>query len=865
MNFQAKPVPAGAELSSHTPMMQQYLRVKAEHPDKLVLYRMGDFYELFYDDAERAAPLLDITLTSRGASAGAAIPMAGVPFHAVEQYLAKLIRLGESVAVCEQIGDPATSKGPVERRVTRIVTPGTVTDAALLEADRPCLLAAAHVVGQRAGVAWLDLAGGRLTLRDAAQSELAGLLDRLVPSELLCPESQAMPRSGAPLRTLPPWHFDADAARRRLSEQLGTRDLASFGADEAPLGVAAAGALLQYARATQQASLQHVRSLLVEHQDDHVALDAATRRNLEITETLRGEREPTLLSLLDACASGAGSRLLRHWLTNPVRKPEVAQARHGAIAEMQAREGLPRRLSAELKRTVDVERIASRIALGSARPRDLSGLRDTLERLPGIAANLEGAASALLVEARVGLSCDRRWLDLLQSAIQREPAAVIRDGNVMATGYDAELDELRAISEDCGAFLVELESRERMRTGIGNLKVEYNRVHGFYIEVTHANIDRVPDDYRRRQTLKNAERYITPELKIFEDKALSARERALAREKTLYEALLLQLADAVPELQRVAHELASLDVFSAHAIQASALAWTQPIFAPEVAMTIDGGRHPVVETQVEHFIPNDVRFDQSRRLLIVTGPNMGGKSTYMRQTAIIALLAYCGLFVPAKSARIGPLDAIYTRIGAADDLAGGRSTFMVEMTEAAYILNRATPQSLVLIDEIGRGTSTFDGLALAWSIARELALNNRSLALFATHYFELTALPAELDGCANVHFDAAEHKNGIVFLHAVADGPANRSYGLQVAKLAGVPADALRQARSFLARLDRFSARRDTHDDLFGTQDSPAAPDSRGSAALDRLASLDPDQLSPREAHAALYELKRLADRKGTV
>jgi len=846
-------------------MMQQYLRVKAEHPDKLVLYRMGDFYELFYDDAERAAPLLDITLTSRGASAGAAIPMAGVPFHAVEQYLAKLIRLGESVAVCEQIGDPATSKGPVERRVTRIVTPGTVTDAALLEADRPCLLAAAHVVGQRAGVAWLDLAGGRLTLRDAAQSELAGLLDRLVPSELLCPESQAMPRSGAPLRTLPPWHFDADAARRRLSEQLGTRDLASFGADEAPLGVAAAGALLQYARATQQASLQHVRSLLVEHQDDHVALDAATRRNLEITETLRGEREPTLLSLLDACASGAGSRLLRHWLTNPVRKPEVAQARHGAIAEMQAREGLPRRLSAELKRTVDVERIASRIALGSARPRDLSGLRDTLERLPGIAANLEGAASALLVEARVGLSCDRRWLDLLQSAIQREPAAVIRDGNVMATGYDAELDELRAISEDCGAFLVELESRERMRTGIGNLKVEYNRVHGFYIEVTHANIDRVPDDYRRRQTLKNAERYITPELKIFEDKALSARERALAREKTLYEALLLQLADAVPELQHVAHELASLDVFSAHAIQASALAWTQPIFAPEVAMTIDGGRHPVVETQVEHFIPNDVRFDQSRRLLIVTGPNMGGKSTYMRQTAIIALLAYCGLFVPAKSARIGPLDAIYTRIGAADDLAGGRSTFMVEMTEAAYILNRATPQSLVLIDEIGRGTSTFDGLALAWSIARELALNNRSLALFATHYFELTALPAELDGCANVHFDAAEHKNGIVFLHAVADGPANRSYGLQVAKLAGVPADALRQARSFLARLDRFSARRDTHDDLFGTQDSPAAPDSRGSAALDRLASLDPDQLSPREAHAALYELKRLADRKGTV
>src|SRR5215831_1824595 len=583
-------------------MMQQYLRVKAEHPDKLVFYRMGDFYELFYGDAERAAPLLDITLTARGASAGAPIPMAGVPYHAVDQYLAKLIRLGESVAICEQIGDPATSKGPVERRVTRVVTPGTVTDSGLLEANRPCLLAAAHIVGQRAGVAWLDLAGGRLTLSEAPRAELGALLEQLAPSELLHPEGQGIVRSGTALRALPPWQFDGDAAQRRLTEQLGTRDLAAFGAQETPLAVAAAGALLQYAQATQQAALAHVRSLQVEQQGDHVALDASTRRNLEITETLRGESEPTLLSLLDGCVTGAGSRLLRHWLTNPTRKSDVAEARHGAIAEMQAREGLPRRLSAELKRTVDVERIASRIALGSARPRDLSGLRDTLERLPGIAANLEGAASALLVEARVGLSCDRRWLDLLQSAIQREPAAVIRDGNVIATGYDSELDELRAISEDCGAFLVELESRERMRTGIGNLKVEYNRVHGFYIEVTHANIDRVPDDYRRRQTLKNAERYITPELKIFEDKALSAQERALAREKALFEALLRELAAAVPELQRVAQALSMLDVFSTHATQVAALGWTQPAFADEAGMTIHGARHPVVETQVEHFV-----------------------------------------------------------------------------------------------------------------------------------------------------------------------------------------------------------------------------------------------------------------------
>jgi len=859
LNVKANRAPGELELSSHTPMMQQYLRVKAEHPDKLVFYRMGDFYELFYGDAERAAPLLDITLTSRGASAGAPIPMAGVPFHAVEQYLAKLIRLGESVAICEQIGDPATSKGPVERKVTRVVTPGTVTDSGLLDANRACLLAAAHIVGQRAGVAWLDLAGGRLTLSEAPRAELGALLERLAPSELLHPEGQAIARSGTAMRALAPWQFDGDAAQRRLTEQLGTRDLAAFGAQETPLAVAAAGALLQYAQATQQAALAHVRSIQVEQQSDHVALDASTRRNLEITETLRGESTPTLLSLLDGCVTGAGSRLLRHWLTKPTRKSDVAAARHRAIAEMIADGSSPRRLAAELKRAVDVERIASRIALGSARPRDLSGLRDTLERLPAIAATTEGAASELLVEARGGLAADARWLALLRRAIHGEPAQFVRDGNVIAAGYDAELDELRAISENCGAFLVELEARERSRTGIGSLKVEYNRVHGFYIEVTHANADRVPDDYRRRQTLKNAERYITPELKAFEDKALSAQERALAREKVLFEALLRELAAAVPELQCMARALSMLDVFSAHAQQAAAFGWTQPAFVEEAGITVRGGRHPVVETQVEHFVPNDLTLDSSRRLLIVTGPNMGGKSTYMRQTAIIALLAYCGLFVPAASARIGPLDAIYTRIGAADDLAGGRSTFMVEMTEAAYILNRATPESLVLIDEIGRGTSTFDGLALAWAIARELALANRSLALFATHYFELTALPAELEGCANVHFDAVEHKSGIVFMHAVAEGPANRSYGLQVAKLAGVPGDALRQARAFLGRLDRFSAQSDAHGDLFGAQDASVQP-ARGSAALERLAALDIDALSPREAQAALYELKRLAE-----
>ncbi|HEX8010990.1 MAG TPA: DNA mismatch repair protein MutS [Casimicrobiaceae bacterium] len=851
--------------AQHTPMMQQYLRVKAEHPDKLVFYRMGDFYELFYDDAKRAAPMLDITLTARGASAGAPIPMAGVPYHAVEQYLAKLVKLGESVAICEQIGDPATAKGPVERKVTRIVTPGTLTDAGLLEAKRDCLLVALLPQLQRVGLAWLNLAAGQMCLRDLSADELAAELERLDPSELIYPDgagSVAIPRDGVPVRSLPPWQFDAEAAARRLAAQLGTHDLAAFGVTEAPLAVQAAGALLHYAQATQpsERALAHVRTLTVEHAGDQLALDATTRRNLEIVETLRGQPAPTLLSLLDGCVTAAGSRLLRQWLTQPLRPRDKASARHAAVAELIAAARTRGALAEALKRTVDVERIASRIALGHARPRDLSGLRDTLSRLPDIRGAVASSSSVLLADAAEALAVDPCWAALLGRAIAAEPAAVLRDGNVIARGYDADLDELRAIDENCGAFLVDLEARERTRTGIPSLKVEYNRVHGFYIEVTHAHAARIPDDYRRRQTLKNAERYITPELKSFEDKALSAQERALAREKALYDALLAELAGAIPALQRAAAALATLDVLATHAAQAEALDWARPVFTAIPGLAIRAGRHPVVETQVEHFIPNDLSLDPARRLLIVTGPNMGGKSTYMRQAAIVALLASCGFYVPAKGAQVGPLDAIYTRIGAADDLAGGRSTFMVEMTEAAYILNRATRESLVLIDEIGRGTSTFDGLALAWAIARALALGNRSLTLFATHYFELTALPAELDGCANVHFDAVEHKDGIVFLHEVAEGPADRSYGLQVAKLAGVPADALRQARAYLARLDRFSARRDAHGDLFAAGDGAGAPEA-SSAALDRLAALDPDALSPREAQAALYELKRLLDR----
>ncbi|HEY3459349.1 MAG TPA: DNA mismatch repair protein MutS, partial [Casimicrobiaceae bacterium] len=794
-------------------MMQQYLRVKDEHPDRLVFYRMGDFYELFYDDAERAARLLDITLTARGYSAGAPIPMAGVPHHALEQHLVRLIARGESAVIVDQIGDPATSKGLVERKVTRIVTPGTLTDAGLLEAKREAPLAAIVREGARAGIAWLSLASGRMTLTDVAEPDIAAALERIEAAEWLVADD-APPlalRGRVAVRSVPAWHFDAANAARALARQLGTLDLAGFGADQAPLAVGAAGAVLAYASATQQGALAHVRLLHVESETEFVGLDAATRRNLEITQTLAGAREPTLYSLLDGCATAAGSRRLRHWLTQPLRDASRAAARHDAIEAIAGDALRAGEIASLLAKSVDVERIVSRIALGSARPRDLSGLRDTLARLPALSGAVAELDATLLAEIDRDLHCDPAWHALLARAIAAEPAAQLRDGGVIADGYDAELDELRHIDAGCADFLLELERRERERTRIPTLKVEYNRVHGFYIEVTRAQSERVPDDYRRRQTLKNTERYTTPELAAFESKALSAQERALACERRLYDALLAQLAPAIPALQAVAAALASLDVLVTLAARASELRLVRPRFRPDIGIAIEGGRHLVVERQVDAFIPNDLALDASRRLLVVTGPNMGGKSTYMRQTAVIALLANCGMFVPAAAATLGPLDAIYTRIGSADDLAGGRSTFMVEMTEAAYILNRATERSLVLIDEIGRGTSTFDGLALAWAIAHRLASHNRSLALFATHYFELTALPSEIPGCANVHFDAIETKSrqgsGIVFLHKAEDGPANRSYGLQVAKLAGVPQDALRLAQRYFARLDKFHVR----------------------------------------------------------
>lgn len=851
-------------------MMQQYLRLKAQHPGILLFYRMGDFYELFFADAEKAARLLDITLTARGQSAGKPIPMAGVPYHSLEPYLARLVKLGESAAICEQIGDPATSKGPVERAVTRVVTPGTLTDAALLDEKRDTLLAAVSVERKQAGLAWLNLSSGEFRVSEVGSDELAALLERVRPAEIVAPEDLAVPApEGCALTRRPDWHFDAKTATRELCAHFATTSLAGFGADGLRSGLAAAGALLRYAQATQARALPHVRALIVEADDTYLGLDAATRRNLELTETLRGQPAPTLYSLLDVCVTAMGSRCLRHALHHPLRSPEIPAARHEAIESLVddgARASRPlHTLRRALAGFADIERIGGRIALFSARPRDLSSLRDSLARLPELQAPLAGLPAPLLAAIAADLQQPASALDLLARAIAAEPATLLREGGVIASGFDAELDELRSINDDCGAFLLALEARERERTGIANLKVEYNRVHGFYIELSKANAERAPDDYRRRQTLKNAERYITPELKAFEDKALSAQDRALAREKLLFDSVLGELQAALPELARIARAVAHLDMLGALAEVSLTRNFARPRFTDTPGLWLEAGRHPVVESQLadgQQFIANDLVFSEDRRLLLVTGPNMGGKSTYMRQAALIALLAHIGSFVPAKAALLGPLDRIFTRIGASDDLASGRSTFMVEMTEAAAILHNASQRSLVLMDEIGRGTSTFDGMALAGAICRRLLEKNRCLTLFATHYFELTLLANEYPELANVHLDAVEHGNGIVFLHSVEEGPANQSYGIQVAALAGIPAPVLRAARRQLRELEERAAA-NRHDalqpDLFtasASSEDPAPAVATPHPALVLLAQTDPDALTPRQALEALYALK---------
>jgi DNA mismatch repair protein MutS len=874
-----------AALSQHTPMMQQYLRIKGQYPDILLFYRMGDFYELFFDDARRAAALLDITLTARGSSAGQPIPMAGVPFHSVEGYLAKLVRKGESVAICEQLGDPAKSKGPVERQVVRIITPGTVTDEALLEERQETLLAAVTRDGERFGLAWLDLAAGRFTV---SQSEgrvaLAAEIERLKPAELLISEGSgddSVARNGTAVRTRPPWYFELASASRLLTDQMGTLDLKGFGADELPLAICAAGALLQYVRDTQKAAVPHIRSLHVEERTDALIIDAATRRNLELDVSLSGKEDATVFALIDKCVTAMGSRELRRWLNRPLTDQSVLRARYqalGALSDGRRFEALREHLHG----VGDIERILARVALRSARPRDLTQLRTSLGMLPGLRASLLSIDSPLLQQLGERINEHTDVVELLTAAITAEPSTFVRDGGVVADGYDADLDELRRISTHTDEFLLELERRERERTGISGLKLGFNRVQGFFIEITRKDAERVPKDYIRRQTVKSAERFITPELKGFEDKVLSARDRALAREKEIYEVILTQLIDRLGPMQTTAGALAMLDATAALAERACSLEWIQPQLIGEPRLTIEAGRHPVVERfSAAPFVPNDLRLDANRSMLIITGPNMGGKSTYMRQAALITLLAHIGSYVPADRAVLGPIDRIFTRIGAADDLAGGRSTFMVEMTEAANILHNATPRSLILMDEIGRGTSTFDGLSLAWAIARHIATRLKSFTLFATHYFELTTLATEVEGCMNVHLDATEHGDGIVFLHAVKDGPASRSYGLQVAQLAGVPRDVIGQAREYLEELE---AQRDRAADGHGTGRSggaqkelplfgaprarpvPAAtratePTSAPDEIRSALAALDPDELSPKAALDALYKLRKLLEK----
>ena len=844
-------------------MMQQYLAIKAEYPDMLLFYRMGDFYELFYGDAERAAKLLNITLTQRGASAGTPIKMAGVPYHAAENYLAKLVKLGESVAICEQVGDPATSKGPVERKVMRIITPGTLTDAALLDDRSDSVLLSLTLRDNTIGMAWLNLANGDLRLRECATAQLQSELERIKPAEIVIGEGQAhlIPaHNKVAVKRLADWQFDVDSAYKTLTQQFQTRDLAGFGCEDARAAIAAAGALLGYVKHTQRVALPHVQGLILESESEFVIMDAATRRNLEITETLRGEPEPTLLSLLDTTGTSMGSRRMRHWLHHPLRNANALRLRHDALRVLIGEPGRHRYddLHATLKQIVDIERITARIALGSARPRDLSGLRDSLAAEPILARLLAQLDSPRITELNNALHIDPNIESLLRRALQDDPAAVIREGGVIRKGFDAALDELRAIQTDSGQFLLNLEIRERARTGIANLKVEYNRVHGFYIEVSQANADKVPDDYRRRQTLKNVERYITPELKAFEDKALSANDRALAREKWLYEDLLQQLLPKVGELQRAATAIAELDVLCAFAERAVALNYVAPELSDERIIDIQSGRHPVVEKTIEHFIANDTVLSPTRQMLLITGPNMGGKSTYMRQTALIALLAYCGSFVPADRARIGIIDRIFTRIGSADDLAGGRSTFMVEMTEAANILHNATAHSLVLLDEIGRGTSTFDGLALAWAIAKQLTEKNQSLTLFATHYFELTRLTQEHKQMANVHLEVVEHQNQIVFLHSVKDGPANQSYGVQVAQLAGVPGAVIRSARQKLKQLEDSAIMRGGQADLFAANAAPLLAEPISHPVIEALENIDPDDLTPKAALELLFAWRKL-------
>ena len=850
-------------LENQTPMMRQYLTIKAQNPDMLLFFRMGDFYELFFEDAEKAARLLGITLTHRGKSNGEPIKMAGVPYHAAEQYLAKLAKLGEAVAICEQVGEVikgGANKAPVERAVTRILTPGTLTDAALLDETRDNALLSICVADGLVGLARLNLTSGEFVLSEVAIGQLAQEIERINPAEIVCAEglnNVAITRHNAPKKYITSWQFDYETATNVLTRQLDTKDLNGFGCTELGAAVSAAGALLEYVKHTQRTALPHITALSVEKTSQYIQLDAATRRNLEIDTTIRGEVSPTLYSLLNTTKTAMGARLLRHWLHHPLRDRVLLAKRHEAVAELIQKEQTAD-LHAVLKQIADIERITARLALRTARPRDLSALRDSLNQLPAVEAALQNSQSALLQALAKALQADSTATQVLAAAVKDEPSVLLREGSVIADGFDAELDELRALQTNHGDFLLKYEIAEKERTGLTNLKVEFNSVHGFYIEISRAQAEKAPTEYRRRQTLKNVERFITPELKAFEDKVLSANERALAREKVLYEQVLDQLTPHITSLQANASAVASLDVLCCYAERAVSLNYVMPQFVQDSSLHIEAGRHPVVEEITQPFVSNEVALSPYRQLLLITGPNMGGKSTFMRQTALIVLLAYCGCYVPANVAKIGEIDRIFTRIGASDDLAGGRSTFMVEMTETANILHNATDKSLVLLDEIGRGTSTFDGLSLAWAVAKQLLEKNKSLTLFATHYFELTRIVDEFKQAANVHLDAAEHGKGIVFLHKVEEGAANQSYGIQVAQLAGIPKSVVASAKRKLTQLESNQVSQSNEQpDMFPTnvvtEEAPLHP------AVEALESIQPDDLTPKQALELLYKLKELS------
>ena len=845
--------------------MRQYLGLKSQHPDVLLFFRMGDFYELFYDDARRAAKLMDIALTSRGQSNGEPIPMAGVPAHSVDNYLARLVRLGESVAICEQVGDPATSKGPVDREVVRIITPGTLTDEALLENHQTQYLASINLSNELIGLSWLDLSSGQFSLTEIHDlQDLQGELERLRPAEMLIEEDASLPNwleSMEGLRRRPLWHFDYQTAQLALCKQFGTRDLSGFDAQDAQFAVGAAGCLLQYVKDTQRSAIPHLRGLTRERREDAVIMDSETRRNLEIEISATIGNEYSLAGLMDRCATPMGSRLLRRWLNRPIRDREILKQRQQAVETLIGPE-IADKLLHPLSEIGDMERILARVALRSARPRDLAQLRQALKVLPELTKVISKMESPLLTNLAHSCSSHSQVLAFLKSAIVKEPSVLIKDGEVIASGFDAELDNLRDISADANQYLDDLELRERKRTGLGNLKIGYNRVHGYYIEISKSQANAAPSEYVRRQTLKGAERFITPELKEFEDKVLSAKERALNRERLLYETILDQLNDTLIELQQTAINTAEIDTLVNLAKRAQELNLTKPELTDEPGINYEKGRHIAVElASSEPFVPNNLGLNDERRMMIITGPNMGGKSTYMRQTALITILAHIGSYVPAMNARLGPIDRIFTRVGAADDLTGGRSTFMVEMTETANILNNSTASSLVLMDEVGRGTSTFDGLSLAWAAAHYISKESQAFTLFATHYFELTNLPDSLPACVNVHLDAIEHGDELIFLHSVKDGPANQSYGLQVARLAGVPKNVIELARNYLTTLEQREYDKGTQiaqpEIPFEAQLSREA--SPSNKLTEQLLEIEPNDLSPREALKLIYELTDLA------